>query len=350
MSKDELQVLRENYDVVDYTESKIPIPNKPESGLILLVGSSGSGKSTILNSWFKSEVIIFDDKSVIENFSSIDTGEKLLRATGLRSVPTWFRPFNTLSNGEAHRAYCAKCLDMGIAFIDEFTSVVDRDTAKSLSVSLRSHHQKGLLVVASCHRDIDEWLCPDEVYDTDRQEFIPRRFLRRPQLTVRINASSFKDWVLFQKHHYLSGDISKSTHCYTALLGNRPVGFLAVIHRCCRDIRSYWGESRLVVLPEFQGLGIGKALSESIGEEYISRGLRYFSKTSHPVLGEYRNNSAKWRGTSTNGVRRSSYLKKDGTARVQKGFGKTAKSIKRDAKRICFSHEYVGAEPINQAD
>jgi GNAT superfamily N-acetyltransferase len=43
-----------------------------------------------------------------------------------------------------------------------------------------------------------------------------------------------------------------------------------------------------VILPEFQGMGIGTAFSDAIAEIYVSRGLRYFSKTAHPSFGEHR--------------------------------------------------------------
>ena len=65
----------------------------------------------------------------------------------------------------------AMCLDQGINKIDEFTSVVDRDTSKSLALSVRKYYdQRGTtdpLYIASCHRDIIDWLDPEWVYDTD---------------------------------------------------------------------------------------------------------------------------------------------------------------------------------------
>lgn len=338
-----IEDIKEMYDIVGHNEEPVNIPDKPENGLVLIVGSSGSGKSTILRNWFTTvDINIDNSKTTIENFSSIDAGDSLLRAFGLRSIPTWFRPPSTLSNGEYHRFECAKSIDCGVKYIDEFTSVVDRDTAKSLANSLRKWFKDGLLVVASCHHDIEDWLLPDIIYDTDTQEFKNRRLLRRPPIRVEIRRAEYKDWAIFKKHHYLSSSLSKSCHMYVAYINKKEVGFVAVIHGTGRDIKSYWRESRLVVLPEFQGLGIGMAISEAIAEEYISDGKRYFSKTSHSSVGEYRNASLKWRNTSTNMKRRPSYIKSDGTARIQKGFGKTIESIYRDANRLCYSHEYIG--------
>jgi GNAT superfamily N-acetyltransferase len=239
-------------------------------------------------------------------------------------------------------------IDQQINVIDEFTSVVDRNTAKSLSLNIRKHFDElnlESLYIASCHRDIIEYLQPDYIYDTDIEDFVPKENLRRPEIQLHIETSSYEHWKYFSKYHYLDSKMSKAVHCYTAYINKEPVAFLSVIHGTGRDIKSYWRESRLVVIPEYQGLGIGKTLSDSIALEYVSRGLRYFSKTAHPALGEYRNVSELWRGTSTNGICRSSYLK-DGEAREQKGFGKTSESILRDSKRICYSHEFIGKAKI----
>ena len=355
MENNKLQEIRNKYDIrenYDTSEISHEIP-KSDEGIILLVGSSGSGKSTILEqNGMNNETSFCENTNIIELFSSVEEGEELLIAFGLRSIPTWFRPLSKVSNGERHRAECALRVNIGEVFIDEFTSVVDRNTAKSLSVALRKYVDLGKIkriVIASCHRDIVEWLQPNSIYDTDSKTYQQRRVQRRPKIRGYIQSSSIQDWVYFKDHHYLDSKVANSCHFYTMYLEDNPVAFLAVIHRCGRDIRSYWGESRLVVLPEWQGLGIGYAFSESVASEYINRGLRYFSKTAHPALGEKRDVSPKWRATSTNRMKRRSYLKKDGTARKQKGYGKTESSIKRDADRICYSHEYLGLKPQDVA-
>ena len=345
-----LETLREKYDIKDYKEPSITIPTLPTEGIVLVVGTSGSGKSTILRSLGDIKSIQVDDtKTVIENFSTAERGEELLLATGLRSIPAWFRTPNTLSNGEYHRFEMAMSLDQGIATVDEFTSVVDRDTAKSLAYSIRKYYDnqpnKTPLYIASCHHDIVEWLDPDYVYDTDLCVLENRRSLlrlqQRPELTLTIRSTSQDYWRYFGKYHYLDSALSKSAHCYVGLIGDKPVVFGAVIHSTNRDIHSYWRGHRTVVLPEFQGLGIGSAFSDAIARIYVGKGLRYFSKTAHPAFGEHRERSAEWRPTSTNKQKRSSYLTSDGSVRKMSGYGGEGTAA-RDANRICYSHEYIG--------
>jgi len=345
-----LETIKTKYDIKDYQESAVAIPDLPQEGIVLIVGTSGSGKSTILRNIGELKQPYIDDEAwVISNFSTAERGEELLLACGLRSIPAWFRPVSTLSNGERHRFEMAQCLDQGINKIDEFTSVVDRDTAKSLALSMRKFYdrqtEKSALYIASCHRDIVEWLDPDYVYDTDLCVLENRRSLlpmgTRPKITLTIQSTSRDYWQYFGKYHYLDTAISKSAHYYVLLLGNKPIGFHAAIHSTNRDIHSYWRGHRTVILPEFQGMGIGTAFSDAIAEIYVSRGLRYFSKTAHPSFGEHREKSPLWRATSMNKKSRTgSYLNSDGSARKMPGYGGT--TTVRDAYRICYSHEYIG--------
>jgi ABC-type lipoprotein export system ATPase subunit/GNAT superfamily N-acetyltransferase len=347
-----LDQIKQKYDIKDYVETPVVIPDLPQDGIVLIVGTSGSGKSTILRNLGLNRAITMSSCStVIENFSTPERGEELLLACGLRSIPTWFRPPHTLSNGEHHRFEMAMSIDQNISNIDEFTSVVDRDTAKSLAYSIRKYYdQRGTtepLYIASCHRDIIDWLDPDYIYDTDMQELSARRSLHlrlgRPQITLTIRGTSPKTWEMFRRHHYLDTSMSRSVHCYVGLIGDKPVAFHAAIHSTNRDIHSYWRGHRTVVLPEFQGLGIGTAFSDAIAEMYVSRGMRYFSKTAHPSFGEHRQKSPLWRPTSTNlKSRKSSYLLKDGSIRAMPGYGGNAEIARRDAGRICYSHEYIG--------
>lgn len=83
-------------------------------------------------------------------------------------------------------------------------------------------------------------------------------------------------------------------------------------------------------MPDFQGMGIGTKLSDAIAQIFIEKGKRYFSRTAHPRMGEYRNNSNLWKPTSKNMLVRNDIKNKD----TYNGW------INDD--RLTYSHEYIG--------
>jgi GNAT superfamily N-acetyltransferase len=101
------------------------------------------------------------------------------------------------------------------------------------------------------------------------------------------------------------------------------------------QIKNAWRESRTVVLPDFQGLGIGVRVSDAVGEIFKSQGLRYFSKTAHPRMGSYRDQSPLWKPTTKNHMSRKDYIPERDT--------KEKNYRMLHAHRWCYSHEYVGA-------
>jgi GNAT superfamily N-acetyltransferase len=86
-----------------------------------------------------------------------------------------------------------------------------------------------------------------------------------------------------------------------------------------------------VVLPDYQGMGIGVRFSNAIGQIHIEQGHRYFSRTAHPKMGMYRERSSLWKPTSKN--------KK---LRLDEKHKYVFKGHYVDNKRVCFSHEYIG--------
>lgn len=151
---------------------KFPPYNSYNIGLI--VGASGSGKSTLLRKglWHEDlqDIIVWQrDEAIVSHFGTPDQAIEKLHACGLASVPTLCKPYHVLSNGEKYRAEFARMLEDDL-IMDEFTSEVNRETAKSLCVSVSKYiRKKGLknIVLASCHKDIIPWLQPDWVFDCD---------------------------------------------------------------------------------------------------------------------------------------------------------------------------------------
>jgi ABC-type ATPase with predicted acetyltransferase domain len=162
------------------------IPKQFKIGVI--VGSSGSGKSTILKNFGQEEFPEWDTtRSILSHFESPDVAINKLGAVGLNSIPSWYKPYHVLSNGEKFRADLARKLKSN-SVIDEFTSVVDRNVAKAASVSLARYIKNNdisNIILSTCHRDILEWLEPDWVIDTDAGEFHQGFFLSAQNSILR---------------------------------------------------------------------------------------------------------------------------------------------------------------------
>lgn len=304
-------------------------PQKFQIGLI--VGPSGSGKSTLLNNFGTEQEVIWDNqKAVVSHFADFEAAQVRLAAAGLNSIPAWLSPYQVLSTGEKFRADLAMKIESG-AVIDEFTSVVDRNVAKSCSYAVSRYIRNyGLenVVFASCHYDIIDWLNPDWVYDTLTKKLIYRGSLQRPIINLEVVPCGIEAWSIFSKHHYLSANINHSASCWVCLWGTDIVGFASALAFPCGTIQNAYREHRTVVLPDFQGMGIGVRLSDAIAEMYKQQGYRYFSKTAHPRMGEYRNASTAWKPTSKNMITR-----KDKTS---------PKSRWASRKVFSYSHEYMG--------
>jgi ABC-type thiamine transport system ATPase subunit len=167
-----------------YYPWKFPTKLPAKFKLGVIVGSSGSGKSTILKSFGIEEQPTWEqNKSIISHFENPDDGINKLGSVGLNSVPSWYKPYQVLSNGEKFRADLARKLKSNTV-IDEFTSVVDRTVAKAASVSLSRHITSNNLeniVIATCHSDILDWLEPDWVLNTDTGELLHGFFLSDQQ-------------------------------------------------------------------------------------------------------------------------------------------------------------------------
>lgn len=56
----------------------------------------------------------------------------------------------------------------------------------------------------------------------------------------------------------------------------------------------YYREHRLVVLPDYQGIGIGNRLSDAVAAAHVAHGRRYFGSTLHPAIIAYRNRHPSW--------------------------------------------------------
>lgn len=339
----------EHFDIQNRDETIVSIPmeldeiNSFDWNIGVVYGGSGSGKSSIINHLGGVREVIFDiDKPLISNFNWMEPEEatRVLTAMGLSSVPTWLRPYKFLSNGEQYRAMLAYLVssskDGETILIDEYTSVVDRDVAKAMSFALQKYirRENKKIILASCHFDIMEWVMPDWIYSPMKGGGIEKPdYLRqgRPEISLSISRVEPKAWDFFKKHHYLTEEANKT---YIYLLfewNNKPIA-INVIGRhlgTTGGVPGYRG-SRVVVHPDYQGMGIGSKISEFCGGIIKNIGGKYYTKTINPALGEYRNSHTEsWKPTLFNGKVRIN----------NNDHSEIYKTIKQ---RASYCHEYIG--------
>ena len=347
--------IQDNFDLKITDTCRVNIPNKinianlKDWNIIVICGASGSGKTTILKHLAESNGCsltkpMFDNtKSLISNFSNLQPCEAtmLLSSIGLASVPTWIRPYNVLSNGEQYRASLAKTVSIAkddeIIFVDEYTSVVDRNVAKAMSNALQKYirRKNKRIVLATCHYDILEWLLPDYIYDLNKGGALEKGdCLRRPKIELQVYRTTADTWQRFKKYHYMTSDLNESASCFVFTWNNNMVAFIAVLRFPSGTIKNAVREHRTVVLPDFQGLGFGACCSDFIAGIYINNGYNYYTKTVNPALGIYREKSSKWIGTPRN---MKVMEQRDIASNNYNGLG--------GFERPSFCHKYIG-EPI----
>ena len=276
----------------------------------LIVGPSGSGKTSIGSQIFDKPIYDLYEgwdgsKPIVDciapdgDFNAV-TGA--LSAVGLGDVPAWLRPFHVLSNGEKFRAGLARlvCEQPAQVVIDEFTSVIDRQIAKIGAQAFGKAWQRGSgqVVLLSCHYDIVEWLQPDWVYDTAEARFYTRDCLRqRPNIELQIYKVKGSVWRHFKSHYYLDLPHPVAAEYFVGVVGNEPVCHIAV---CPLFTAKAYRSTRLVVMPEWQGAGIGTRFLDAIGQYHLDGrgrcGYKYptFFHTSHPQLCAALRRSKKW--------------------------------------------------------
>jgi ABC-type thiamine transport system ATPase subunit len=287
-------------------EFSCELPDEQDEWTIgAIVGPSGSGKTTIARQAYGERLIGpaawpaglsvldgFDEKFSIKHVTGV------LTAVGFSSPPSWVKPYAVLSNGEKFRCDLARALlsDSPIIAFDEFTSVVDRTVAKVGSAAVARAVRKGKLakrfVAVTCHYDVLEWLEADWVLDMASSR-LDWRSLRRPSIEIEVAPIHRSAWVLFRRHHYLNTELSVQAKCFCAFWGGEPVAFSAWLWDHAQK-KDFWREHRTVVLPDFQGIGIGNKVSEFCASIFRGLGKKVISTTSHPAMIGYRSASPLW--------------------------------------------------------
>jgi ABC-type ATPase with predicted acetyltransferase domain len=258
----------------------------------LIYGNSGTGKTVIAKEIFSKDYIdkqVYKSNSVIDDFQeniNVDDIIKMFCSCGFSSPTSWLKPYSVLSGGEQMRVDLSRALleTHNIIVFDEFTSVVDRDIAKFASVTINKviKRMKKKFVAVSCHEDIIEWLCPDWTFCTNNMIF-ERRSLRRPKIKLEIYKEK-GHWGVFRKYHYLNHNLNAASDQYVMMINNKLIALCAVIHQPHNIVKNLKRIHRLVVLPDYQGMGIGGIFLNYVAKIYHDKDFALSIVTSNPAL------------------------------------------------------------------
>jgi ABC-type lipoprotein export system ATPase subunit/GNAT superfamily N-acetyltransferase len=282
-------------NVIEHFKGNIDMPENWQIGLI--VGKSGTGKTTIAKQLFQDAYITsyeYSAETILDDMPKECSLEQITNAfnsVGFSSPPSWLKPYSVLSNGQKMRVDLARAiLDEQKFFVfDEFTSVVDRNVAQIGSFAMQKAIRKTdkKFIAVTCHHDVQDWLLPDWVFNTDSMTFhsLEGQKKNRPEIKFEIYETRDKSiWKMFAKHHYLSHLHNNSSNVFIAMINNEVAGFLSVLHFPHPKVKNMKKVHRLVILPDYQGAGFGVKFLNEVGKIYKNQKQRFNIMTSAPSL------------------------------------------------------------------
>lgn len=262
----------------------------------LIVGKSGTGKTTIAKQLFPDAYVTnfeYNAETILDDMPkecSLEQITSTFNAVGFSSPPSWLKPYSVLSNGQKMRVDLARAIleENKLFVFDEFTSVVDRQVAQIGSFAMQKAIRKSdkQFIAVTCHFDVQDWLMPDWIFNTDTMTFqsLEGQKKNRPEIKFEIFKYGDKTiWKMFAKHHYLSHTHNNAANVFIALINDEIAGFLSVLHLPNID-KTIKKVHRLVILPDYQGLGFGIKFLNEVAKIYKQEKWRFTIVTSTPSL------------------------------------------------------------------
>ena len=136
---------------------------------------------------------------------------------------------------------------------------------------------------------------------------------------------------MFSKYHYLSHSHNNAARVFVGTINDNIFGFCSVLPFPHPMLKNHWKEHRTVVLPDYQGIGLGHKLSCNIAEILKKNNKGFISTSSSPAFINSRKNDKKWIITRI--------------GRTSSGSGKIQNKNKKgstSSNRITVSFKYIG--------
>ena len=132
-------------------------------------------------------------------------------------------------------------------------------------------------------------------------------------------------------HHYMTQDMNKGATSLLFLWDDVPIGFVSYLSQPNKGRPHGIRLSRMVILPDYQGLGLSSIMAnflasiiQSLGEDYS-----IYRKTIHPKVGHFLENSPNWEPTAYNG-------------KIRKSLDDEGDKYKNRLSRSSYCYKYIG--------
>ena len=102
---------------------------------------------------------------------------------------------------------------------------------------------------------------------------------------------------MFAKYHYLNTKLHVGAKSFAMTINNELCGFISYLSFPHPIAKNLWRGHRLVIKPDYQGIGLGHYLSCWLGEHLKSIGKILISTTSNPAIIQSRKKDKRWKAT-----------------------------------------------------
>lgn len=158
----------------------------------------------------------------------------------------------------------------------------------------------------------------------------------KPNIELKVQRTESNVWfdLQFYKHHYLTENMNKVCKCLLFTWDDVPIAFVGLLNMPSKGHPNNITISRIVILPEFQGLGLSSKILNFCGGIVKACGedFNLYIKTIHEKMGEGLERNKMWNPTSYNG-------------KLRKDSNDVSGKYKKRLQRPSYCYRYDG-EPL----